>query len=106
MWFTEIQANRVGRVAPDGVVTEFTVPTADSLPTDIVAGPDGAMWFIEIMPGVGSRVARVSMTGLIRESAFTSGDRPELMDLAVGPDGNIWMTVSYSPSAIVRLGLS
>ena len=34
-------------MTPSGVVTEFPIPTVGSSPQDIVAGPDGALWFTE-----------------------------------------------------------
>src|SRR5436853_152646 len=47
MWATELVGNRIARVAPDGTVKEFAIPTANSRPIAIVPGPDGAMWFSE-----------------------------------------------------------
>ncbi|WP_425492754.1 virginiamycin B lyase family protein, partial [Methylorubrum zatmanii] len=43
IWFTEKQGNRIGRLAPDGELTEYPIPTQDSRPQAIVAGPDGAL---------------------------------------------------------------
>ena len=54
LWFTEIGANKIGRITTLGVVTnEFTVPTANSDPVFISVGPDGALWFTE-QTGTGS----------------------------------------------------
>ena len=44
MWFSQYSANRIGRITPDGTITEY--PTSGSLttgahPSGIVAGPDG-----------------------------------------------------------------
>ena len=47
LWFTEVNANRIGRITTDGVVTEYPVPTPDSYLGGITAGPDGAFWFTE-----------------------------------------------------------
>jgi virginiamycin B lyase len=44
LWFTEYRAHRIGRIALDGKVEEFTVPTAECGPFGIAAGPDGALW--------------------------------------------------------------
>ena len=46
MWFTEsdIDVSQIGRVDPQGTITEFVVPTRSSQPLDIVSGPDGALW--------------------------------------------------------------
>ncbi|MCC2275221.1 hypothetical protein LKL35_07250 [Streptomyces sp. ET3-23] len=32
MWFTEQTGNKIGRITPLGMITEFTVPTAASAP--------------------------------------------------------------------------
>jgi streptogramin lyase len=39
-WFTELNADRIGRITPAGVVTEFTLPVGRGL-TGITSGPDG-----------------------------------------------------------------
>src|SRR5215213_8985844 len=36
LWFTLTEANRVARITPEGVVTNFTLSTAGSFPYDIV----------------------------------------------------------------------
>src|SRR5262249_36298017 len=47
LWFTDPDANRIGRITPAGQITLFTVPTSGSQPTGIVAGPNGNIWFTE-----------------------------------------------------------
>jgi streptogramin lyase len=32
---------------PTGTIVEFTIPTGNSWPLDIAAGPDGNLWFTE-----------------------------------------------------------
>ena len=41
-------------------ITEFTVPTANSIPEDITAGPDGALWFTEYN---GNKIGRITTAG-------------------------------------------
>src|SRR5437762_180669 len=43
----ERAGNRLGRITPGGVVTEFIIPTPNSLPDYITVGPDGNLWFTE-----------------------------------------------------------
>src|SRR3954447_7958314 len=51
LWFTEATANRIGRITPNGVVTEFfTGITSNAGLTDITTGPDGNLWFTESGP--------------------------------------------------------
>src|SRR5262249_58571456 len=47
LWFAETLADRIGRITPAGVVTQFSLPFG-SQPTEITAGPDGNLWFAEI----------------------------------------------------------
>lgn len=91
MWFTEQDGNRIGRITPTGVITEFSAGmTAGAQPRRITAGPDNAMWFTE----EGTRcIGRISMAGAITEyCAGISADAGILFDIAKGPDGNLWFT--------------
>src|SRR5438552_2044428 len=45
LWFTEHDVNKIGRITPAGVVTEFPIPGVG--PDSITAGPDGQLWFTE-----------------------------------------------------------
>lgn len=48
LWFSETSvANKVARITPVGVVTEFTIPTPNAMPFGIAAGPDGNIWFAQ-----------------------------------------------------------
>src|SRR5262249_14893496 len=47
LWFTEPDANQIGRITPAGQITLFNVPTPGSQPTGIAAGPNGNLWFTE-----------------------------------------------------------
>ena len=40
--------------------SEFPVPTANSSPNDIAAGPDGALWFTEAQA---NKIGRVTISG-------------------------------------------
>src|SRR5262249_53926371 len=77
VWFTEPGADKVGKATPGGAVTESPIPAtavdpgsgtgpvavaAD--PTDLVAGPDGAVWFTE--PSA-QEVGRITPDGTLTE---------------------------------------
>ncbi len=67
---------------------EFVAPTASSQPFQIVAGPDGAMWFTEL---AGNKIGRVTTAGAISEfSVTTAASQPT--GIVAGPDGNLWFT--------------
>jgi virginiamycin B lyase len=68
--------------------TEFAIPTAASSPLDIVAGPDGNLWFTE---SAGNKIGRITTAGVITEFTTASGlSTPE--GIVAGPDGNLWFT--------------
>src|SRR5439155_4489873 len=58
---------------------------------DIVAGPDGNLWFTE--SGI-SRVASISTTGMANE--FTTNF--STFNIAVGSDNNLWFTEPGGPA--------
>lgn len=87
LWFTEVNANKIGHLNvgdPSHPITEFTVSGS---PGGIVVGSDGALWFTEIG---GNKIARMDIsTHAIQEFAIpTSGAFAH--ELTSGPDGNIW----------------
>ena len=112
LWFTETGADRIGRMTPAGVVTEFSLPaiplpawwipdiegTPPPGPVAITAGPDGALWFVG-MPG---EVGRITTAGVVSEYALPAvppgvGTGPvpvispaEVTSITVGPDGALW----------------
>ena len=88
LWFTELSANKIGRVTTGGSFSEFAVPTAASQLGDITAGPDGALWFTEES---GNKIGRITTGGSISEFLVpTSSSGP--LDIAVGSDGALWFT--------------
>ncbi|HEY1331903.1 MAG TPA: hypothetical protein VGH10_10590 [Actinomycetota bacterium] len=88
VWFTEFNANQIGKITPSGAVTEYPIPTPGSLPTGITAGPDGALWFAE---SAANQIGRVTTSGLFTEYPVpTANSDPE--DIASGPDGRLWFT--------------
>lgn len=85
IWFAEYAGNRIGRLTPGGLLTEFTVPTTSSL-ADLTAGRDGAIWFTEESAG---RIGRLQPSGTVREYPL-SDPRSEPTGIALGPDGAMW----------------
>lgn len=63
LWVTDIGAidlshnpvgpSKIGRIATDGALTEFAIPTSNSGPKGITAGPDGNLWFVESLANKG-----------------------------------------------------
>jgi virginiamycin B lyase len=73
-----------------GGIAEFPIPTPNSSPEGITAGPDGAVWFTEFNPG---QIGRLTPTGRFTEFPIpTPGAIPH--GIANGPDGALWFTES------------
>jgi virginiamycin B lyase len=89
LWFTQVGANRIGRMTTDGVVAnEWTAPTPNSQPDGIAIGPDHSVWFAEVL---GNKIGRLRPGGAIVEySVPTEDSRPT--EVAIGPDGHVWFT--------------
>jgi streptogramin lyase len=94
LWFAEVLGNRIGRITPNGVITEFLVPTAGSRPTVIAPGPDGNLWFTErgTAAAPGNKIGRITPSGTITEFLLPAGSRP--LGITAGPDGNVWFSLS------------
>jgi parallel beta-helix repeat protein len=107
---------KIGRLTPAGVLTEFAIPTPESIPVGIAAGPDGNLWFTE--SGT-NQVGRISPAGAITQFAVpktalapsvpssVTGLPPSFLPvydailspgntapavIKAGPDGNLWFT--------------
>jgi virginiamycin B lyase len=106
VWFPEYaknqHANRIARITPSGVITEYPIPTAGATPLFITAGPDGNLWFTEL--GVG-QVAKIDpSTGNITE--YSIGANKGLGAITAGSDGNIWFLENTSTGAIGAISTS
>jgi streptogramin lyase len=92
LWFTEVNANKIGRLTTSGSFSEFSIPTANANPYVIAPGPDGNLWFDEP-----SGLGRITPTGTIAEFALASGSAP--YGIVSGPGGNLW-TAEYGTGKI------
>jgi virginiamycin B lyase len=86
LWFTEGRGNAIGRLALDGTITEYPLPTAGANPTQIVAGSDGALYFVESAGNVG----RITTDGVVTEYPMPGPDAlPDA--IVVAPDGSLYV---------------
>lgn len=92
VWFTEVFANKIGRITPSGEITEFDTPLSGRVRV-IAPGPDGNMWFT-LANANGGYLLSVSMSGV-----FTAHKLPTNNPggVTTGPDGNIW----YSDNNVI-----
>lgn len=84
-------------------ITEFPLPTANSSPGGIAAGPDGNLWFTEVTCPAGAactngRLGRITPAGQITEFPLPNpASFPGF--ITAGPDGNLWFTASETGMA-------
>jgi len=100
LWFTEGGLNAIGRITPNGQITEFQLPRAHCWPRRITLGPDGNIWFTEsphrYFPNTmgegegGPAIGRITPSGQITEFPLPEGY--EAAGITAGPDGNLWFT--------------
>src|SRR5213593_2845188 len=86
----------VAGAAPVGQITEFGA--AGSNPAQVVAGPDGNLWFSDRNGTVG----QITTSGTV--ARFTSGLNPgsAVRSIAMGADGNLWFS---DPGATRAIGM-
>jgi virginiamycin B lyase len=77
---------RVGRTTLLGQTTEQVLEDAD--PGAIIRGPDDTLWFADAEGAIG----RVALDGTVGTVADVDAGRPT--NLAVGTDGNVWVTIA------------
>ena len=47
IWFVETGVNAIGRIAGDGSIVEFSIPTPNASARGIAIAADGDIWFTE-----------------------------------------------------------
>lgn len=63
IWFSGAQGS-IGRMTQQGTLSSFPLPTSQESATDIVAGPDGALWFTEMSD---NKIGRITTSGVVTE---------------------------------------
>jgi virginiamycin B lyase len=93
---TPLRRDSIGRITAEGAITEYPLP-----PTDrrfgrglhgITAGPDGALWFVEIRS---SKIGRITTDGEVQRWGLGPGNRFPY-EITTGSDGALWFTESYA----------
>jgi virginiamycin B lyase len=87
LYFTEPNANQLGRVDASGKISEEPLPNPGSRPRAITAAPDGSLWFSE--EGADRVGHFIPTVGLLRERQLGLGARPT--GIAARADGTIWI---------------
>jgi virginiamycin B lyase len=85
VWATLQYGNQLLRIASDGTDATFDLPHAGAVPTDVAAGRDGSVWFLQFR---GNRVGQFKDG---RFSDFEAGrENAGLSGLAVAPNDDVW----------------
>jgi streptogramin lyase len=98
LWYSEAQADRIGRITPAGGVTEFPAGGREAFTLAALAGD--ALWF-----SVSSTsVAKIGVDGNITDIALpkVAGWSPTISALTAGVDGSLWFVANGS-TRIARL---
>jgi virginiamycin B lyase len=71
-------------------VREFPIPTSNSTPVGITAGPDGNLWFTE---GGANKIGRITTTGVVTEFPVPTPKR-QIIGITAGPahTASVWFT--------------
>jgi streptogramin lyase len=88
LWFTEAGSNHIGKITTQGIVSLFTIPTANSGPHGIVLGSDGNLYFAETNS---NKIASVSTTGVFTENVVTTPNSLPT-EVTLGRDSNLWFS--------------
>jgi streptogramin lyase len=93
LWFTALEGYFIGRIWPDGHVSEIALPDSDASPSAIAVGAGHRVWFTSEYPPTLKRYDPAS-------HRVTSFALPTNADPAgppvLGPDGRFWLTDSTS----------
>jgi len=84
--------NASATLTPTPTFYEFSIPTVNSDPNWIAAGPDGNMWFTEANA---NNIARITPAGVVTEFAVPTANAG-LWGIISGSDGRLWFTETSS----------
>ena len=94
IWFT-LNSDNIGMIDPSNTgagVTQYLIPTNNSGPGPIAAGPNGNYWFFEKNADQFGVINPT--TGHIIEIPLLSTSNPLVQGITAGPNGTVWFTES------------
>jgi hypothetical protein len=93
LWITESGLNKIARMTPTGILTQYTIPTANAGAHRIIASADGALWFTET---TGNKLGRITTTGSITEYRIPTANAGAFGIIPCttfcGTHGGVWFT--------------
>jgi virginiamycin B lyase len=105
VWFTNYRMGRIGKITPQGEMTEYALPSGsgptfpDSSAQLIATGSDGNLWYAAQSYPAQGKIVKFSPHGtILGEYPFPVNGMAA--GIVAGPDGNVWYGIADS---IVRL---
>jgi streptogramin lyase len=103
MWFTDGGTPAIGKITPDGKVTEYKAGmTRGARPYAIAAGPDGNMWFSDECGGIG----KVTPNGKITEYSIDGISTAASPNGIASSGGAIWTMAQGPPNLLIRVDVA
>ena len=96
VWFTEILAGRIGRIADEAPIQELALDDAESKPHAIIPAQADGVW---VSLWGADQIAHISDEGEIATLDLPPGSEPHGM--AIGPDQALW--VALEKDAVIRI---
>ena len=99
VWFVESDANKVGRISPNGQLVEFPLPASGSASKaeDLDVAPDGTVW---VLFDSGEWIRHLRPDGSVIRDLEIGEGYPYGREVRVAPDGNAWVTMSFDTSFV------
>ena len=109
LWFADA-AGAIGEINPTThAISEFSTGlNSGSIPDGIAAGPDGNLWFTDdgcVHSGGTCAIGEINPTTHAISEFSTGLANPFSVpvEIAAGPDGNLWFTLDYQPDTSCSL---
>ncbi|MGO9467352.1 MAG: Ig-like domain-containing protein [Isosphaeraceae bacterium] len=109
LWFAEQnpeQSYSIGRITTTGAITAYPLPQSTS--ASVTAGPAGNVWFTETVSdpkkhGNTTIIGQITPAGQIQSFVLPPklGKNESVGNLTLGPDGNLWFTISNGTAAAI-----
>jgi virginiamycin B lyase len=114
LWYDENAASNIGRITPQGAVTEFPIPGPNSSAGPPIAGPDGNIWFGEYPNKIGEVVLNpasaisiqggaLSGTGTINADVTNGGG--QVIPGGAGASGTLTINGNYTQTSTGALDI-
>jgi len=111
LWYGAADKGKLGRMAPDGQVTEFDADlSGDEMLKDVAVGPDGWIWYTVEHDGGVAKTRTSSLHSISRVNPadgdichFSEGLTGAPNKIVAASDGKLYFTESGDPAAIGRV---